>query len=57
MCMKWIISVVLATALPAAHAAASKKGDATDLLFRDPIIRTLRIDIPPDGLADRKSVV
>ena len=54
MCMKWILSVVLATALPAAHAAASKKGDATDLLFRDPIIRTLRIDIPPDGLAALK---
>ena len=54
MCMKWIISLATAAALSVAHAADSKKGDASDLLFRDPIIRTLRLDISPDGLAALK---
>ena len=57
MCMKWIttiISLALAAAIPLAHAGDSKKSDASDVLFRDPVIRTLRLDIPPAGLAALK---
>ena len=54
MWMRWIISFALAAALPVARAADPKKGDASEALFRDPVIRTLRLDVPPAGLAALK---
>ncbi|HTD66035.1 MAG TPA: CotH kinase family protein [Candidatus Limnocylindria bacterium] len=54
---RWILSFVLVTAFLGARAAESKKtdkGDAGDGLFRDPTLRTLRIDVPEANLAALK---
>ncbi len=54
MWLRRIILPVLLAVLPAAHSAESKKsgsGDGADGLFRDPTIRTLRIDVSAASLA------
>jgi spore coat protein H len=51
---RWLVPVMLVAAIFSAHAADSKKSDASDAYFRDAAVRTLQIEVPASSLSALK---